>query len=257
MPITSVHSLSIVIGSTITLHGLLSSLDFNTTTVVLALGDFNTRLGPITGDSRLTAPRASFFNNWLRVNHVSLWNQILTPGQYTFESNLGKSIIDFFISKSNIFSSVPKLSIESELNLNTDHHLLCFNFSAIAQPQPLPQTTHGRKIWKLQRLNEDEVNLLYQQLFHTNLFSLHQEVKSYFRNQVEEFSEFYRDGSMLDEVNEFRTKNFRDENIDFKQNFDFSITDNLNPIEFIDRIGNRLEEAIYDAFSNSVTGGTV
>lgn len=236
-------------------QSLLSSSDFNTTPTVLALGDFNTRLGPITGDSRLTAPRASYFSNWLRANQVTLWNQVLSFGEPTFESNLGKSIIDYVISKNSIFSSVPTLSVDSELNLNTDHHVLRFQFSATVQPQPLPQAQHGRKIWKLQRLKEDDVHLLYQRLFDSNIFPLHQEVKSYFRYQVEQFGDLYHDQTPLEEVNEFRLKNFKDNNIDLKFNFDFDATDVMSPQDYIDRVGTLLEQAIYDALDNSVTIG--
>ncbi|CAO3646405.1 unnamed protein product [Mucor hiemalis] len=97
--------------------------------------------------------------------------------------------------------------------------------------------------------------MLYQQLFFTNLFPLHQELKSYIRNQVEECSDFYHDQFTLEEVHEFRKKTFRDESIDAKHNFDFTNTDTMAPQLYIDRVGTLLEEALYDALNNSVTVG--
>ncbi|KAL7329729.1 hypothetical protein PS15p_204779 [Mucor circinelloides] len=95
------HRLSIVIGNSLTIHGfylppalsfadyqtVLSSVDFNSTSSVICLGDFNTRLGIFTGDTRSTNPRCNYLLNWLTVHQANLWNRICTFGQPTFESN--------------------------------------------------------------------------------------------------------------------------------------------------------------------------
>ncbi|KAI8636193.1 Endonuclease/exonuclease/phosphatase, partial [Parasitella parasitica] len=180
---TNQHTkLSIVIGNTLTIHGfylpptlpitnyqnVLSSVDFNTTSSVICLGDFNTRLGTYTGDTRSTSHRSNYLLNWLTIHQVNLWNRICTFGQPTFENNRGTSIIDFAVSPRSIFSDNPVLSIESDLNLNSDHHLVQFSFKLQHQPQLLsPTLTHTRRLWNLQRLNEKEIYDLYRKTFYS------------------------------------------------------------------------------------------
>ncbi|KAL0582372.1 hypothetical protein ABG067_007781, partial [Albugo candida] len=236
-------------------QSLLSAIDFDSTDIVLALGDFNTRLGSFTGDTRSTNPRSNFFLNWLTVNQVQLWNKILTPGQVTYESNTGNSIIDFFISKSNVFSTTPELSIESEINFNSDHHLLKFNVAVDLQPPPQPSSSQRRRIWKLQRLNEKEINTLYKRLFFINILPLHQELKYYIRNQVQNHLQLYQEGSTVDDFNIHVRKQQLEENINISNNFNFSVT-NESPQSFIDKLGTKLEDAITNALDNSVTVAT-
>ena len=67
------NKLSIIVGNSLTIHGfylpptlsytdfqnVLANVDFNSTSSVICLGDFNTRLGTYTGDSRTTSPRCN------------------------------------------------------------------------------------------------------------------------------------------------------------------------------------------------------
>ncbi|KAL9537979.1 hypothetical protein MBANPS3_011295 [Mucor bainieri] len=75
---TQHNKLSIVIGNSLTVHGFylppaLSfadyqavrvSINFSTTSSVICLRYFNTRLGSFTGDTRSTSPRCNYFLNW-------------------------------------------------------------------------------------------------------------------------------------------------------------------------------------------------
>jgi hypothetical protein len=104
----------------------------------MRLGDFDTRLGDYLGDHRTTNPRTNFFHNWITTNNAHVWNRSLAFGLPTHQSNLGTSIIDFFISKHDIFSNSPSLVVEELINLNTNHHLLKFTCQLRVHPTPTP-----------------------------------------------------------------------------------------------------------------------
>lgn len=266
LPTENRFTLSIVIGSTITLHGfylppsmpypvyqnILSAIDFNSNSTVICFGDFNSRLGQITGDTKFTNPRGNFFRSWLATNQVQLWNSLLTPGEVTFENQSGSSIIDYFISKKKIFQTQPDMYIESKINLNSDHHLLTFTFNTTVHPKLLPPKLGNiRRLWKLQRLEDPEIHDLYQNKFFSRTLKLRQEIRFFIQHQHAKHLDIFTAGSTereLDQINQDNSKNFL---INLKNNFDFQVTE--SPQEFIERIGTELEEAIHLALDESVT----
>ncbi|KAK4520598.1 Pyrimidine nucleotide transporter, mitochondrial [Mucor velutinosus] len=268
-PTTTQHNkLSIVIGNSLTVHGfylppalsfadyqtVLGSVDFNSSSSVICLGDFNTRLGSFTGDTRSTNPRSNYLLNWLTVHQANLWNRISTFGQPTFESNRGTSIIDFVISRPNIFSANPLLSIESDINLNSDHHLVQFSFKLHQQPQLLPTSTlaGSRRLWNLQRLEEKDVFELYRKNFFSNIFKLQQEVKHFMAFQQQQHPNlFVLSGDTATKHRKEATINQR---INATNGFYFEVVE--SPKDFINRIGIETIQAIHSALDNSVTPRT-
>lgn len=265
---TNPFQLTIVIGSTLTLHGfylppsmplpvyqnMLSSIDFNSTPSVLILGDLNTRLGSYLGDTRTIQPRASYLRNWLTINNVQLWNRsLLAPNSWTYESKDGASIIDFFISKADIFVENPTMKIEKETNLNSDHHLLRFNFKLKEPPKLLPPlSAEPRRLWKLQRLNEIEINDLYVSHFYSATLKIHQEIKFFMYHQHEKFKDLFFTATVPErDQRQYNLEKSRDDQINSRNGFDFFVTE--TPQQFIDRIGKELENAIFESLDLSVT----
>ncbi|GAN11721.1 hypothetical protein MAM1_0859d11304 [Mucor ambiguus] len=105
---TNPYTLSLKIGS-YTIHclylppqltlteveGILHALTIDNHTIFL--GDFNVRLGPITGDTR-TNIRHELFTNWYDTNNLHLWNTTEAYKQPTYQSTNGSSIIDFILT---------------------------------------------------------------------------------------------------------------------------------------------------------------
>lgn len=258
------NKLSIVIGNTLTIHGfyippalsfeayqtILGSVDFNSSSSVICLGDFNTRLGVYTGDSRTSNPRCNYLLNWLSTHQVNLWNRSCTFGKPTFESNRGTSIIDFVISRSNIFSDNPSLTIESDDNLNSDHHLVNFTFRLQQQPQLLSTTlANTRRLWNLQRLKEKEVYDLYRKTFYSNIFKLHQEVKHFMAYQQQQHQHLFPATS---DTTAKQLKDFQiNQRINSANGFHFEITE--SPKDFINRIGTEMIHGIHSALDDSVS----
>lgn len=258
------NKLSIVIGNTLTVHGfylppalpladyqtVLSSVDFNATSSVIALGDFNTRLGPYTGDTRSTNHRCNYLLNWLTIHQVNLWNRICTFGQHTFENNRGTSIIDFVISRRNIFCNTPVLSVEKNQNLNSDHHLVHFSFRLEQQPQLLsPTLAHTRRLWNLQRLQEKEIHNLYCATFYRNIFPVHQEVKHFLAHQQAKFQNVFST-TPTDLDHHVKVVQINDR-INSVNNLHFEVTE--SPQDFINRIGTKMLQSIHSALDDSVT----
>lgn len=146
-------------------RSILHNLSIDPHTIIL--GDLNTRLGSLVGDSR-DNNRIHHFTNWLHHYNLTLWNQSLAYGQPTFETNRGSSIIDFFLSPLGPLTATH-LQIHADYNLNSDHHLCSITFHLPSPIAPLPPPSHIRFQWKLQRLQDEDVCNKYIQDFTTNL----------------------------------------------------------------------------------------
>lgn len=269
IPISSPHKLSIVIGSTLTLHGfylppttlpfpvyqsLLSEIDFDTTPSVICLGDFNTRLGEHTGDTRFVTPRAPFFLNWLSVNSSIVWNSQLTKGVPTYQVNNGRSsVLDFFISKPTIFSTTPSLVVDSTFNLNSDHHLLHLEFQLTSNVQTLPpHSAPPRRLWNLQKFNDPEVLKLYLRSFYKSIFPLQQELHTFIQQIQSDNFELFSANTSAENTRKFHNEKQKITNINLKNNFDFTSSTTTTPQEFIDRMGSDLENIIYQTLDDTV-----
>jgi hypothetical protein len=141
-PLLTKYTLSIVLSSTVLIHciyippeleedvpitAILDELpmQYASTTTTILCGDFNARLGQITGDTRLDS-RGRVFSNWIQTQNLTLWNQHLTYGQPTSYTFQGTSIIDFFISDTDLVS--PSLTIRHDLSLSSNHKFMTFSF---------------------------------------------------------------------------------------------------------------------------------
>ncbi|KAG1311135.1 hypothetical protein G6F62_014489 [Rhizopus arrhizus] len=56
-------------------------MQYASTTTTILCGDFNARLGQITGDTRLDS-RGRAFSNWIQTQNLTLWNQHLCFAKY-------------------------------------------------------------------------------------------------------------------------------------------------------------------------------
>lgn len=145
-----------------TFRNLLFQLDINDSTLVF--GDLNARLGSRLGDRR-TNGRAPILEEWLLHHGLHIWNETLAFGQATFEKQgVGRSIIDLFISHTSAIAA-PSLEIHGNQSLSSDHHLCTLSFYPTLSVPRLPTPNAPRLHWKLQRLKEDPVRILYVEEF--------------------------------------------------------------------------------------------
>lgn len=140
------HTLSLKIG-TITVHCVyfsprlsrdlvlhcLRSLPLNHDTILC--GDFNARLGSLTGDA-ITTPRGTDFKAWIDERGLSLLNGSLAYGIPTFSTfrreTVLSSIIDLFLTNIPLTGMVsPGITVETELSLGSDHRLLTLSFDYV------------------------------------------------------------------------------------------------------------------------------
>lgn len=122
-------------------------------------GDFNTRLGNITGDHRINT-RARPFNQWITRHNLTNWNARLAYGKFTYRQNSWHSIIDYVISSSRHIANAS-LKIFDQVSLSSDHHVCRFRFIPLTPIPMLDPANAIRQHWKLQRLEEREVKELY------------------------------------------------------------------------------------------------
>ena len=129
-------------------------------------GDFNARMGKVTGDSRWN-PRGSKLSTFIEKNSLINHNTLLQyakPTRVVYKENNNiteTSIVDYFISQSQLTN--PSLNIRTDLSvLGSDHKLMVLSFDWInhdvsddTPPDPL------RRRWKLSRLAEMPVRTAY------------------------------------------------------------------------------------------------
>ncbi|KAI9309943.1 hypothetical protein BX666DRAFT_2100201 [Dichotomocladium elegans] len=187
LPSYNAHTLSMKIGR-VTVHCLylppslsselalsvLNSLPLSSDTVLC--GDFNARLGALTGDL-VVNPRGRSLLPWLGERALRVLNAELSHGVATFTSfrrNVEvSSIIDLFLTNIPTSGMVsPSLSVESDLSLGSDHRLMFLSFGYIpSNPRDDDSSSSSvlapRRLWNLSRLNEVDPLLLYRSRFHS------------------------------------------------------------------------------------------
>jgi hypothetical protein len=144
-----------------TVEGILHSLTIDNHTIFL--GDFNVRLGPITGDTR-TNIRHEIFTNWYETNNLHLWNITEAYKQPTYQSTNGCSIIDFILTQPAQLP-VHDFKIHDDESFGSDHLLVTSTILLPSPPTPLPLPNQTRRHWKLKRLEEIDVYKLYIETF--------------------------------------------------------------------------------------------
>jgi hypothetical protein len=144
-----------------TYKAILVNIPITTTTIIL--GDLNTRLGATIGDTR-TNQRHHIFEEWQTQHSIINWNHTFAFGQPTLRSNIGTSIIDFFLSPDGP-TFATEVHIHDEISLNSDHHLCEATFQLDHDIPILSPPSAPRKHWKLQRLNEPIIKQKYVSIF--------------------------------------------------------------------------------------------
>ncbi|OAD72681.1 hypothetical protein PHYBLDRAFT_145997 [Phycomyces blakesleeanus NRRL 1555(-)] len=149
---------------------ILSSIPLTHDTILC--GDFNARLGSVTGDYASNSHGLALCS-WIEERSLSVVNADLAlciPTYISFRNNYEiSSIIDLFITNMPLIN--PSLHIATDLSLGSDHRLLSLSFTYDLQhstnmPPPLRMT------WNLSRLNEPDVHALYAHIFTQNSTSL-------------------------------------------------------------------------------------
>ncbi|OAD75680.1 hypothetical protein PHYBLDRAFT_166906 [Phycomyces blakesleeanus NRRL 1555(-)] len=193
IPMSSNYALAIKIGSlrivclylplSMSNHdalAVLSSIPLTNDTIIC--GDFNSRLGSLTGDYA-TNTLGLALCQWLEERALTVVNGQLSPCIPTFISFCQNveisSIIDLFITNMSLTNAT--LNIHTDLSLNSDHRLLSLSFTYAINP-----TSHApppsRKTWNLSRLQEPDVLKLYAHTFVTNSTNLKSTLQSTFEH---------------------------------------------------------------------------
>ncbi|KAG0755475.1 hypothetical protein G6F65_012278 [Rhizopus arrhizus] len=145
-----------------TVNQVLNSLPHTTshTNTTIICGDFNARLGSIVGDHS-TNSRGNLIISWIQRNNIILWNQRLAYGQYTFMIHQDSSIIDLFMSTTELTGS--SMRIRQDLSLDSNHKLVSLSFQINASIPQLPR--HPRIIWNLGKLKDRNNHEVYLRRF--------------------------------------------------------------------------------------------
>lgn len=158
---------------------ILNSIPLDHDTIIC--GDLNARMGDFVGDYD-SNPRGNLLQEYCADNELNVLNSQLAHSTPTLEDRRSgrnvSSIVDYYITnvESLSFTSLDtssslssSISIYSDLSLGSDHKLmsLTFNYSS---PEPVavePSSSSPRRLWKLPRLQEIDVQKMYTQRFET------------------------------------------------------------------------------------------
>ena len=190
LPSYNAYTLSLKVG-TLTVHcmylppplssvkvlSLLRSLPVTSDTIVC--GDFNARFGSLLGDTQ-TNPRGNAMQPWLEEASYSILNASLAHGIPTFTAfRRGEpvhSIIDLFLS--NIGEAAllcPRLVVESDLSLGSDHRLMVLTFAYVPPAVAATSGSDGlvpRRQWKLSKLRKEKPLGLLRDSFRSSIAPL-------------------------------------------------------------------------------------
>ncbi|KAG1494654.1 hypothetical protein G6F54_007726 [Rhizopus delemar] len=135
-------------------------LDLPNITSTVICGDLNARLGQITGDT-LHTHRGQVIYDWTKSHDMTIWNERLTYGSPTYMTYNGSSIIDYFISTTEL--PYPQLIIRNDLSLDSYHKFMTFSFQVTtASPRTCPPK---RTLWHLNKLKDDKQRTQYIEHF--------------------------------------------------------------------------------------------
>lgn len=132
-------------------NDILNSIPLLPDTIIC--GDFNARLGNITGDSTTTT-RGRILTAWMEDRHLLLWQTPAIFGVPTFCTFRGgsvhQSVIDLFLS--NFPAEIAEMTVRTDLSLSSDHRLVLASLE-------LPD------LGNLSKLQEDEASDIYVRTF--------------------------------------------------------------------------------------------
>ncbi|KAI7862142.1 hypothetical protein BDF14DRAFT_142685 [Spinellus fusiger] len=137
-------------------------------------GDFNARLGDITGDS-VMSPCGTAMVPWFEEQSLSVLNASLSYGIATWhgfwQQCTCSSILDLFLCNFDMTS--PSMHINTDLSLGSDQCLMSLSFSydmslsSCSSSSPSSSTIHPRCLWNLAHLKEQDPCDLYANTFTT------------------------------------------------------------------------------------------
>lgn len=185
-PLLAKFTLSVIINHKLLTHCLYlpPSLDSETVQEILTLlpmsyhaisstficGDFNARMGDNTGDTRFNS-RGHLFWNWLQSHQLTLWNSRLSFGQPTYYAYQGNSIIDYFISDTELQS--PHMTIRDDLSLSSYHKFMSISFDLPQPPHHAATDNLSQRLqWNIHKLKKIANWEKYRSTFTTNLANL-------------------------------------------------------------------------------------
>jgi hypothetical protein len=129
---------------------------------VIIAGDFNGRHISYLGDKKTTI-RGNQIQEWATTQGLTCFNKSLAYGQPTFYTHYNEeksSIIDLFFSTSTVLQ--PELIIHDN-PFGSDHFPLSFTFQTLSTEPP--PSSHPRKLWNIQRLQNPKYKQKYITLF--------------------------------------------------------------------------------------------
>ncbi|KAG2190955.1 hypothetical protein INT47_005772, partial [Mucor saturninus] len=161
---------------------------------IILLGDFNARLGNITGEKNNTNNSRSIpFFNFITHHGLTIQNIDLAYGKHTFINNSGSSIIDFFITSNDDLTVAPYMEIRDDLHLNSDHKLVYFSFTHDFNP-PTASIPHPRQLWNIHKFRASNKKRhirpiqKYRRCISSPLQSLHEKLGPFIMQDLSELT---------------------------------------------------------------------
>jgi exonuclease III len=153
-------------------------------------GDFNIRLGHITGDSK-TSPRAHLQSLATNLDQADL-NIVLpaiTP-TWTFVSHVGRSVIDYAAISTSLSPSTSDLKVISDGYIDSPHNPIWLEIAITTQPQAPP---HKPPKWNLKRLKDNQHRENYEAAIeaktNTTKSALETSLRKIFRSHIHPISD--------------------------------------------------------------------
>lgn len=135
-------------------------------------------MGSYTGDGSIS-PRGNMIHRWLQGHSFILWNQCHAYGKPTFIAYQDSSIIDFFMSDTELCN--PSLTIREGLSLDSAHKMISFSY----HPNTLSEA-HSQQIgitWRSTKLQDARTRNQYIQSFQNIHFAHKHLVKVFYHNK--------------------------------------------------------------------------
>lgn len=232
---------------------------------VIFCGDFNARMGNLTGDYRTTnttkTPRTNTRGTLMLPliinNGLTLWNQKLCYGIPTYltgstnsTTNVKSSIIDLFLSSTTENLLCPEMSIATDLSLGSDHKLVTFAFQYHFNPSTVTtEQQHPRKLWKIKKLKPIEKRVKSES-YEKNILNFTDTQQSSPSNTSDTIpSQTETQDTNYEQDNKY-TNNYRNKIIDFFKNRVDPLLEQQSPS--IDLINTAIVECIQQALDSSV-----
>ncbi|CEG83300.1 hypothetical protein RMATCC62417_17247 [Rhizopus microsporus] len=131
----------------------------NTESTIIC-GDLNSRIGRATEDT-FHNYQGQLLYDWINSHDMTIWYERLAYGLPTFMNYFGSSIIDYFISTTEL--PYPSLIIRDDLSFDSYHKFMTLSFQASTPPQRL--LPPKRALWYLGKLKNEKLRTEYNNHF--------------------------------------------------------------------------------------------